>query len=98
MPDTGHKDEPAIGHRCRHRSQIRGRDPAVPFAPEDKMGMPEFRHPPLQFSALPLTDQIDGRADPDAFRDAKGLLENALEQRLHFPETLAESRNRIWCK
>src|ERR1700754_3627465 len=30
MPDAGHEYEPAIGHRFRHRPQIRRRDPAIP--------------------------------------------------------------------
>src|SRR4029079_9172767 len=98
MPDARHKDQTAIGQRSRHRSQIRRNDPAVHLAPEDKMGMLQLWHPPLQFSAVALTDEIDGRADPDAFGNAKGLLNNAVEQRLHLPQTLAESRSRVWRK
>jgi hypothetical protein len=35
MPDARHEDEPAIGHRLSHHPEVRRRDPAVPFTPED---------------------------------------------------------------
>ena len=60
MPDTGHNDQPAVRHRGRHRPKIGRRDPAVPLAPEHQVRMPDLRHPPLQFAALPLAGEIDG--------------------------------------
>ena len=35
------------------------------------MRMPDFRHPALQFAALPFEVEVEGRADPDALRQRR---------------------------
>src|SRR5215831_3388194 len=96
MPDAGHDDKPAVRHRLGHRTKIGRRDPAVPLAPQHQMRMPDLRHATLQLPALFFTGEVDGRPHPDAFRDAKGLLDDAIEQRRDISEPVTESRNLAW--
>jgi len=58
--------------------------------------MPDIRHAALEFPACPLAREIDRCPDPDPFGDAKGLLQNPLEQRLNFRKPFAEARKRVW--
>jgi hypothetical protein len=95
MPNAGHNHEPAIRHCRSHRPEIGWRNPAVPLAPQHEMWMMDLRHAALQFAALPLAGEVDRRADPDAFGNTKRLFQNSLKQRLDFPESIAEPRNRV---
>jgi hypothetical protein len=56
------------------------------------MGMPDFRHAPFQFAALAFEIEIERRSDPDAFGDAKSLLQNQLEEGLRLAKSFPELR------
>lgn len=57
--------------------------------------MPDIRHAPLQFAALLLPGEVDGRSDPDSLGHAKGLLDGPVEQRRDLAQSLAELRDCI---
>ena len=93
MPYPGYNHKPAIRHCRSHRPEIVWLNPAVPLTPQHQVGMPDIRHAALEFPACPLAREIDRCPDPDPFGDAKGLLQNPLEQRLNFRKPFAEARN-----
>ena len=63
-----------------------------------RCGCRDFRHPPLELSALPFAGQVDRRADPDAFRNAEGLLQDSLEQRLYLLQAPRGSGESYWAR
>ena len=95
VSDTGHQDEAAVRHCRGHHMKIGGRDPAVPFAPQYQVRMPDLRHAALQLPALTLARKIDGCPNPDAFGNAKGLFDDPVEQRLDVRAPWTELRDPI---
>src|SRR4051794_27089339 len=96
MPYPGNNHEPAVRHPRRHGSEVDGRDPAVAFTPQHEMSVPHLRHATLQLFAFLLAGEIEGRADPNALRDTKGLLQESLEQNLDLSKAFTEPWNGVW--